>query len=320
MKKKISNYSRKALSVFMAVLMVFSTFVLMPEVFMKASAAETTYRYRLGTYVHDAYPTDSGSYTLYGKTNNGTGGQVTIKSETIPNNTFSSDNVPSDKFVWLVSDATTDSFPYKFDFYSNKNSRVDAKIDVFLDVWNGSSWVQIITSTGNRSWLTTGSVNAFATLEDTSTLWPAVTSISWSDTPETMTCPADDSTVTQTVAVTAVDQYGVQMVNPTWSWSVSSSTNSSGLSVDPASSSGSTTIKLTKASNIAGDTNSQTGTVTATCSGKTSSQTFDIYDALLTATFNYKTAGLNTSGAETTTTQTARYGSSPTAPTAPGMY
>ncbi|MGN1347521.1 MAG: hypothetical protein ACI4VI_01135 [Acutalibacteraceae bacterium] len=43
MKKKISDYSRKALSVFMAVLMVFSMFALAPEMFTKAEAANGSY-------------------------------------------------------------------------------------------------------------------------------------------------------------------------------------------------------------------------------------------------------------------------------------
>ncbi|MGN1117453.1 MAG: hypothetical protein ACI4RU_02475, partial [Acutalibacteraceae bacterium] len=85
MKKKISNYSRKALSVFMAVLMVFSMFVLAPEMFTKAEAATAgSYDIRI-TYsqtgsVSGSYSgtigteyNDSCGVTVKYKKNNGTG-------------------------------------------------------------------------------------------------------------------------------------------------------------------------------------------------------------------------------------------------------
>ena len=108
----------------MSVLMVFSMFALAPEMFTKASAAEMTYRFRLGTWVSNDYSTNSGSYKIYGKENNGTGNEVLIKEGTIPDDSFTSDKISSSRFVWLVGDARTANgvFPTRFEFYSNKDT------------------------------------------------------------------------------------------------------------------------------------------------------------------------------------------------------
>ena len=92
MEKKLSTYTRKALSVFMAFMMVFSMFVFAPEMFTKAEAATAGNYYVRITWVVDSknnieasyagwntsVTTDSAGFTLRYKTNNGTGTQQDV--------------------------------------------------------------------------------------------------------------------------------------------------------------------------------------------------------------------------------------------------
>ncbi len=143
---------------------------------------------------------------------------------------------------------------------------------------------------------------------------PEPTTVTWS-TVTAMTCPKT-GTESQSVSVSAKDQYGVELFPPT-SWSVTAPyASSASLYADPSStSSASTTIKLTNAANIAGTTNSQAATITATWdvfgSKYSKTKNFTINDTTYTATFKYKDA----SGNDMTSTSTAQHGCNPTTPT-----
>ena len=130
--------------------------------------------------------------------------------------------------------------------------------------------------------------NSHATTDTNGNKWvfPYAKTITWNPTTlSAMTCPKT-GTATQTVKVTAKDQYGVNMYDPTWSVK-GSSCGTTGISMSTGSSRAeSSTIKLTNAANIAKTTDTQTGTVTATWgSGQTKSKTFTINDTTYTATF-----------------------------------
>ncbi len=149
---------------------------------------------------------------------------------------------------------------------------------------------------------------------------PEATTITWSNTPEAMTCPKSGS-ATQTVAVSALDQYGVEMYNPTWSVK-GSACGTTGISVSSGTSNAANTnIQLTNAANNTTTTDSQTGTVTATWGSKSNSKTFTITDSYYTATFNYQTQNADLVTSTTTTeTRSAYHGDTITAPTAPSYY
>ena len=149
---------------------------------------------------------------------------------------------------------------------------------------------------------------------------PEATTITWSNTPEAMTCPKSGS-ATQTVAVSALDQYGVEMYNPTWSVK-GSACGTTGISVSSGTSNAANTnIQLTNAANNTTTTDTQTGTVTATWGSKSDSKTFTITDSYYTATFNYQTQNSDLVTSTTKTeTRSGYHGDTITAPTAPSYY
>ena len=288
----------------MAVMMVLTAWVFFEPT--KASAAATTYKYRFRVYVDNDYSSDnSGYYTIKGRATNGTGGDVTIKNKVALNADCFSSN--KGQTVYVVSSATSTSFPYSFEIYTWKDTSFFGigQFTAYLDVYSGSSWVTICSQQSN-SQTGKGEVQASASLSDSS-LWPKATTISWTDTPEDMICPTT-GTETQSVAVSAVDQYDVQMYAPTYS------VKGSVCGTDGISVSSSGQISLTNAANTAsGTVKQQTGTVTATWGTVTNSKTFTITDTTYTATFNYK----NGSGADTSTTRTGFHGVTISAPSVP---
>ena len=146
--------------------------------------------------------------------------------------------------------------------------------------------------------------------------YPYAKTFDWDDLPADMVCPKSGD-AEEYVHVTAKDQYGVQMFNPTWSIKRSGGTD--GIYLSTTSAASGTTIKLNNSANIASDVNEQTGTITATWTGasgvaKTSSKTFKITDTTYTATFNgHKDADGVTQEEHSTT---AMHGCLPVPPTA----
>lgn len=343
--KKAKIIGKKTLSVFLAVLMVLTAWVWVAPT--EASAAAGSYYVKIswectnaGNDYSIAYPgyTDRGDgncvgISLYYKSNNGTGTE-------------------SEKYWDLKSDmetatsytetATISGFPTRIFVYNDHGGWTDKAVMKITKIEIGASSSSTLTtiwggtisldSTSNIKWAelksdytssSDGSDDVSISTTTKGWTYPYADTITWSNTPEAMICPktASNTAATQTVAASAKDQYGVQMFDPTWS--VKGSNKSTGITVSPSTSSGSTTISVTSAANIAGTTNSQTGTVTATWTGtnaagtsiaKTSSKTFTINDATYTATFkNHR----NAAGVlQSDYTTTAQYGVTPTAPTA----
>ncbi len=338
-------YFKKAMSLFMAVIMLLSCWVWVAPT--EASAAAGSYYVKISWECTNAGNDYSIAYPGYA--NRGNGNCVGISLYYKSNNGTGTE---SEKYWDLRSDmetettytetATISGFPTRIFVYNDHGGWTDKAILKITKIEIGSSSTSTLTtiwggtisldSTSNIKWAelksdysssSDGSDDVSISTTTKGWTYPYANTFTWSNTPEAMTCPktASDSAATQTVAVTAKDQYGVQMFDPTWS--VKGSNKSTGITVSPTTSSGSTTISVTSAANIAGTTNSQTGTVTATWTGtnaagtsiaKTSSKTFTINDATYTATFkNHR----NADGViQSDYTTTAQYGVTPTAPTA----
>ena len=117
-------------------------------------------------------------------------------------------------------------------------------------------------------------------------VYPYAETFDWDDLPKDIICPRSGE-VTEYVHVTAKDQYGVQMFNPTWT--VSGKISSTGISLSTSGPASGTDIEVENLANLAGITNSQEATITATWAGagqtKTSSQTFTINDTTYDALF-----------------------------------
>ncbi len=345
--KKAKIIGKKTLSVFLAVLMVLTAWVWVAPT--EASAAAGSYYVKIswqctnaGNDYAIAYPgyANRGNgncvgISLYYKSNNGTG----TESEKVFDLRSDMNSATS-----YTETATISGFPTRIFVYNDHGGITDKAILKITKIEIGASSTSTLTtiwggtisldSTSNIKWAelksdytssTDGSGDASVSTTTKGWTYPYAdeSTITWSNTPEAMTCPksASDTAANQTVAASAKDQYGVQMFDPTWS--VKGSNKSDGITVSPSTSSASTTISVTSAANIAGTTNSQTGTVTATWTGtnaagtsiaKTSSKTFTINDATYTATFkNHR----NADGVlQSDYTTTAKYGVTPTAPTA----
>ena len=309
--KKWQQTGKKALSVFMAIMMLMTAWVWVAPT--EASAAAGTYDVKINWYVTDEMDSNGGTITLKTKGNNGTDSSATthsakswVNSDSVTNNTWSQD------FIW-----TGVGFPYSYNFTLSDTfwpREMNATVHVYVRK-SGSS--DAYTEVGTHSFAdwgdnTTHNDNVF-TIASGKT--PVATTFTWSNTPETMYCPKTGS-ATQTVAVTAVDQYGVQMYDPTWSVK-GSSCGTSGISVTSTTTkSSSTTITLTNSGNNTSTTDTQTGTVTATWGSATSSKTFTIYDSYYTDTFNYKDAD----GNDTSATRSAYHGDTITPPSPPQYY
>lgn len=309
--KKAKIIGKKTLSVFLAVLMVLTAWVWVAPT--EAEAAAGTYDVKINWYVTDEMDSNGGTITLKTKGNNGTNSSATthaakswVNSDSVTNNKWSQD------FIW-----TGVGFPYGYNFTLADTfwpREMNATVHVYVRK-SGSS--DAYTEVGTHSFAdwgdnTTHNDNVF-TIASGKT--PVATTFTWSDTPETMYCPKT-GTATQNVAVTAVDQYGVQMYDPTWSVK-GSSCGTSGISVtSTTTASASTTITLTNSGNNTTTTDTQTGTVTATWGSATSSKTFTIYDSYYTATFNYKAEDAT----DTSATRNGYHGDTITPPSPPQYY
>ncbi len=320
-------YFKKFMSVFMAALMLLSCWVwIAPE---KASAAAGSYYVRVYYYLVDrgindpfigdnaidytgpTMTTASAGVTLYHVANNGTSTITSSTDYNMKSLMFDDDGTDNVNINSHISFSSA-GFPTSIQFFakaavSNYGEWYFTKITVAASstatehtLWEGkvgceyggSAWQGEISPSGFNS-IRQGSGDWTQTSDASGWVYPYAdtSTASWSKTPEAMTCP-ETGTHSQEVAVTVKDQYGVQMFDPTWTVK-GSSCGTNGISVDPSTSSETTTIELTNAANVAGTTNSQTGTVTATWStpnstgntSKTSSKTFTINDSSYTATF-----------------------------------
>lgn len=335
-------YFKKFMSVFMAVLMLLSCWVwIAPE---KASAAAGNYYIRIdwscssGNFDNDvAFDQDNGGSCIGilvdWTSDNGKGattgqkvfdlkGEVSNSSTTT---TYSSDTIggfPTKVYVILDDDRAA---VFGGDtVFEVKKIQIGPNSSNLTTIWEG---VISLESTNQYKYLTldlNGTVenSSNASISTTTDYWdyPYADDITWSPDPLVgMQCPTGSATETQDVSAVAYDQYGVEMFDPTWSVK-GSVCGTNGISVDPATSSKETTIKLTNAANNTTATDTQTGTLVATWDGAgtdvTDNRTFTITDSYYTATFNYKTSD----GADTSATRNGYHGDTITAPSTPSYY
>jgi len=352
--KKWQQTGKKALSVFMAIMMLMTAWVWVAPT--EASAATAgNYKVRITWQVNNTKDysnsftgteTEDGARAgiiLYYKSNNGSGTQSSmywcldstnyggtyVSAEKSTGNTNSSTGknyycvatiagFPTALYGMADSDNILDKGQYtvsKIEVYNNTKSAYDT-------LWAGKGYTDTstekkwwkITADGDGTVTTTGNDNDYGYASTTTETWnfpTPTTATTWSGV-SAMTIPKT-GTATQDIELVANDQYGVEMFNPTWSVK-GSVCGTTGISVDPTTSSQTTTIKLINAANVSSSTDTQTGTITATWSTLGSlSETFTITDSYYTATFNYKSSA----GADTSTKKYGYHGDTITAPSAP---
>ncbi len=349
--KEIKRTGKKVLSVFLAALMVMTAWVFVaPEakaqsagsynITINYSVTDTTWE--LGNTYTGKSSFNTGSdknnkagFSLFYKTNNGTGseyeiywdigkknrpcGQASGSGATVNNATRHINSKGSG-----TATATIPGFPTRLFVAIDCATGGAGKYEIYSIVVNGttiwggtihmeSSYNQYYGElNSNYSW-TGNSTGSYAKCNTTTRGWnfPAPTTVTWTPTNVSdMTCPKSDE-ATQTVKVTAKDQYGVNMYDPMWSVR-GSSCGTTGIHMSTGNNRAETSIiKLTNAANISGTNDAQTGTVTATWgSGQTSSKTFVINDSTYTATFT----GLKNTDAtdKADVTQSYKHGHVPT--------
>ncbi|MBQ7296291.1 MAG: hypothetical protein IJW86_08915 [Clostridia bacterium] len=308
------TYFKKALSLIMAVMMIMSCWVWVAP--QKAEAATAgNYYCKLDINTTDTCKGwDVCKIVIYYKSENGTGTETPYTISDDARAYFNGDSSGT------IAAGELGGFPTKITFeYSFGGGATWRGLTTNFKLYVGSSSSSL---TEVMSYDFTASSSAFSAAKGTETMsvsndkYPYAYTITWSDTPEAMTCPKT-GTATQSVSVSAKDQYGVQMFDPTWNVK-GSVCETTGISVTSTTAkSESTTITLTNAANNTTTTDTQTGTVYATWDGGgtdvTDEETFTITDSYYTATFNYKSAV----GADTSATRNGYHGDTITAPTAP---
>lgn len=221
------NKLKKSLSVLLTLVMLFTTlcFFVIPEAGIEANAAATTYKWRVTVYMtKGSKNTDSGNVTIYWKTNNGTGsegsaqiysgsGSGAIWQEDGQTTTFVSDSSLSGTVKSGVVPAN--AYPYKATATIDLGSAFSSKIQwaVKLEVLDAQGNVLTDTDFGAREDHTIGwSDGDTYTANDTvaTSYFPVVKTIT--TTPESVSVGAN-GTGSATLALSAVDQYGVAWVN-----------------------------------------------------------------------------------------------------------
>ncbi len=306
--KKMLKTGKKTLSVIMAIMMVLTAWVWVAPT--EASAAAGTYEVIIKLMIADNYDMENSAATIkvsyYG--NNGadstastsTSSQFSITENSLKEDdctrTFTISNCPGYPAAILFGDAGFKSNNSIWNSHLNVEVSVNGTV-VYNDKPNGGYTFNV------GAGKTVGNLSLSADSDWTANK-PYAKTITWSNTPEAMTCPKTGTT-TQNVAASAKDQYGVQMYDP--SWSVSSDRDKEGLSISNAG-----VITVTNDTNVdSGSYNSQTGTVTATWGSVTASKDFTITDSYYTDTFIYKTSA----GADTSVLRSGYHGVTVTAPT-----
>lgn len=311
--KKLLKTGKKTLSVIMAIMMVLTAWVWVAPT--EASAAAGKYDVQIKWYVgNDDMDSNGGSISLWTKGNNGTDSDSSATKHneiSFANGDTSGKNQWSDtSMIW-----TNVGFPYKFTMSLTDTffgRALSADVYVYVRKNGTTTWSEAVGSFYINDWGDNTTHDGVFTITNA----PVATTFNWSNTPEGMTCPKSGST-SQTVAVTANDQFGVQMYDPVWSVK-GSACGTSGISVSTGSNkAASTSISLTNGANNTTTTDTQTGTVTATWGDKSDYKTFTITDTQYDISFKYKVQESETVAKDKTDTQKVYYGDSLTVPTLP---
>ncbi len=220
------NKLKKSLSVLLTLVMLFTTlcFFVIPEAGIEANAAATTYRWRVTVNMSaKSENTDSGNVTIYWKTNNGTGSESSSQiysgsgSGAIWNvsgtTTFASDSSLGTNVKSGVVPAN--AYPYKATATIDIGSAfVNHALDweVKIEVFDANGNLVTDSGYGNKEEHTVGWGNGKSyTSTDTvaTNYFPAVKTVT--TTPATVNVGANGS-ASATLALSAVDQYGVAWV------------------------------------------------------------------------------------------------------------
>ena len=326
--KKFLRTGKKALSVFMAVMMVMTAWVFFEP--MEAEAAAGSYTVKVIINVTNKADNQGSIQSSYFEVsyrpNNGTSAVSTSKvTYDLRANWTSCLNSTGTKTITINN---VPGFPTSLYAYNDAvwNDKVDFSITKITvggptatkDAWTGS---QSMNSGGVGNSETTATLTLSAP-------YPYANSMSVSASSTSVTAPSTSgaTAVTSKVTASATDQYGVTMFDPTWSIS-SNNSNGKGFSLSTTASAASTTASITYLANMAGTTDSQTLTVTATWSTPSSSTyssrsktaTITVNDASYTAKFTgLKDSNGNAIADVTRTAQ--KYGHTPTAATTASSY
>lgn len=268
----MKKFLQKRLSVFLALLMVFSMFAFTPEMFTKAEAA-TDYTNQYGQYkvrmriLCDGnwwYCDACSVYVLY-KTQKGTTSKKAKiasiikdnfkegKNKTFylgnPNSSAGGDD-PSGRDGVLI-----DGFPVGWDFSEMKNTNKcdDAPYRAYIDVWNykTNGWTEVFAS----SKITVSNGSNFAKQDNQAVKYPQANELTWNPGNAGSIMLKNDSSVltaTGTAAPVIKDQYGVVLPYPTITYTLYDAetggnvVNNSGITV-ATSSSRTPTISASKA-------------------------------------------------------------------------
>lgn len=316
--KKFLRTGKKALSVFMAVMMVLTAWVFFEPMEAGAVSSSGSYTWRLYINCTNAY-TGNGYYTVTGKTNNGTGNDTTVASEV---NLDVGSNSIFDKggsgYFPSESGTTSAYFPYKVYIHTYKDSGLtwwpgitDGQYSAELQVKKGTTWNTICSGTSPKN---SGHTNIDLTISNTSNNFPTPTTISWvtESTADTADLVIDkNNNVTRTMKFNVFDQYGVRMsssaltslgkepkasVTGSQSGTIGTSTSSNIYYSLSSSNTDAYYITITAKPAAKSTTyDSQTITVGASCNGKSlTNRSFTLYDPMYTFTMNPNGGGMIT--------------------------
>ncbi len=231
----MKKYLQKNLSVLLALLMVFSMFVITPEMFTKAEAMSAgTYYYKVTFEVTDDMDNLQMKWSLTGKTNNGTGSESSITS----GGWTSDKDVGTETYTLMEGTTAAGVFPIRVVITDNNGAKyyLSRTVGAFVHLYVGSSVDNLkelalkgtnVSSSGVKGF-EVGSTNGWFSLEtkawgssnkfnakyevSSSDAYPKATNNTWEDEAVSKKVPSSTTNVKVegTKAVKSVtDQYGV---------------------------------------------------------------------------------------------------------------
>ncbi len=266
--KKCLRTGKKALSVFMAVLMAITAMVFVAP--QKASAIEAGgYRVTVILWTTNGFDTqDKNGLTLYvnyKKTDAaGTTGQLTYHvNEEWFDTDWGKEVGRDNNHKFTIVDAVIPGFPTSINLPGSKNNdgwvRTDGAFE--FDVYVNGTFLY----TAKARFEYKDSFNP--TFTATEAQLPKATSVVWTKSPSDITIPSDETTVSTTAESYCVDQYGVKLgIEPSYTVTYTPDETKNGLSVSTASDAdkASVTVSADKNACLSGDGNNiRTATVHA---------------------------------------------------------
>ncbi|MBQ9946743.1 MAG: InlB B-repeat-containing protein, partial [Clostridia bacterium] len=205
---KAKIYSKKVLSIFIAILMCLTVIPLVSETAPEADAA-TAGKYDIKvelTVTNGADGWDKNNHYVYHKANNGTGTQ---SSQSVSLSTGNMDEEKTHTFTYTGTGFPT-SYSFEYSFGGGLTWRkLEFNLKVYASKTGANSWKEVMSgsfsdessafSAAKGTWTVNASTNIAA---------PA--SISWTNTAKSVTVPQTGTATVATTAATVYDQYGVE--------------------------------------------------------------------------------------------------------------